>query len=91
VYGLDRRIVTGEQRQALLREFGLTEDADGCLGLTIRGLQQGTRRAYELRAEGNRECAEILALDAADERRARLALGIQADAFSASVATVQDD
>jgi hypothetical protein len=73
--------VTPEARQELLAEYGLTEDGDG-FGLTPRSLQQGLSRAYKLRGEGNAECAEILALDPADERRAQLALNLQIEAFS---------
>jgi hypothetical protein len=72
--------MTHGERHALLTEYGLTEDGDG-FGLTLRGLQRGLRRAYELREQGNAECAEILALNAADERRAKLALAIQIEAF----------
>lgn len=70
-----------EERQTLLGEYGLTEDERG-FGLTLRGLQRGLRRAYELRERGNAECTAILALDAADERRAKLALAIQIEAFT---------
>jgi hypothetical protein len=73
--------VTADERQALLDEYGLTEDDNG-YGLTLRGLQQGLKRAYELCEQGNVECREILGLDGADERRARLALHLQAEAFS---------
>lgn len=73
--------MTTLERQALLAEHGLTEDEDG-FGLTLRGLQRGLRRAYALREQGNAECCEILALDAADERRARLALHLQIEALS---------
>ncbi|MET9222221.1 hypothetical protein ABZX65_26120 [Streptomyces sp. NPDC003300] len=73
-------MVTPRKREALLAEHGLTEDEYG-FGLTLRGLQRGLRRAYELREQGNVECGQILALDAADERRAWLALAIQLEAF----------
>lgn len=72
--------MTPEERRALLAEYGLTEDQHG-FGLVLRGLQRGLRRAYELRGQGNAECAEILALDAADERRAQLALALQIEAL----------
>jgi hypothetical protein len=71
-----------QDHQALLAEHGLTEDEDGSFGLTPRGLRRGLRRAYELRGQGSAECAEILALDGDDERRAQLALHLQAEAFS---------
>lgn len=73
--------MTSGERRALLDEHGITEDGNG-FGLTLRGLQRGLRRAYELREQGNAECREILALDAADERRAKLALAIQVEAFT---------
>jgi hypothetical protein len=69
-----------EERRTLLAEHGLTEDENG-FGLVLRGLQRGLRRAYSLREQGDAECAQILALDAGDERRARLALNIQIEAF----------
>lgn len=74
--------MTANERQALLVEYGLTEDEHGSFGLTLRGLQQGLRRAYKLRELGHAECTAILALDASDERRAQLALALQIEALS---------
>lgn len=72
------------ERQELLAEYGLTEEPSGGYGLTPRSLQQGLSRAHTLRKQGDAECAEILALDPADERRAQLALNLQIEAFSES-------
>lgn len=73
-----------DEGRALLVEYGLAEDERG-FRLTLRGLQEGLRRAYDLREQGNSECAAILALDVSDARRVELALALQIEAFHESL------
>jgi hypothetical protein len=70
-----------EERQEALERLGLTETELGYV-LTVEGFRRASRRAVELRAGGDPEAAEMLALDPSDERRWEIAKAIQLDALS---------
>jgi hypothetical protein len=71
-------------RQEALRRHGLTETQDG-FALTAQGFQRASRRALDLRKQGDTEAAQILALAPSDPRRWEFARCIQIEAFTAEV------
>jgi hypothetical protein len=72
-----------QERQALLAEHGLVEDRWGSLALgSLRGLQQGSRRALRLREQGHEEAARMLRLPTDDPLRLRFLEALQIEAFS---------
>lgn len=72
--------MTPEERQALLDEHGLIEDERG-FGLTLRGIQQASRRALRLRERGHGEATQMLRLLPHDPLRLGFLLALQSEAF----------
>jgi hypothetical protein len=75
-----------DARQGALQRHGLkeTQDGDG-FALTVRGFQRASRRALDLRKQGDPETARILALPSDDPLRWEYARCIQIDAFTAEM------
>ncbi|PPS71979.1 MULTISPECIES: hypothetical protein [Streptomyces] len=73
-----------DARQEALRRHGLVETEDG-FALTAQGFQRASRRALDLRKQGDLEAARILALPSDDPLRWQFARCIQIEAFTAEV------
>jgi hypothetical protein len=67
-----------------LARHGLTETQDG-FALTAQGFQRASRRALDLRKQGDPEATRILALPSDDPLRWEYARCIQIDAFTIEV------
>jgi hypothetical protein len=70
-----------DARQGALQRHGLTETQDG-FALTAQGFQRASRRALDLRKQGDPEAARMLALPSDDPLRWEYARCIQIDAFT---------
>lgn len=68
-------------RQEALERHGLVETPDG-IELTLSGLQRASKRAVDLRAQGDPEAASALALEPSDPRRWQFMRCLALDAFS---------
>ncbi|MEU6651307.1 hypothetical protein ACWDA7_13925 [Streptomyces sp. NPDC001156] len=73
-----------EERQEVLERHGLKETQDG-FELAMRGFQKASKRALELRKQGDAEATRILALSPEDPLRWEYARCIQIDSFAAEV------
>jgi hypothetical protein len=74
--------VNPETRQEALRRHGLVETQDG-FALTAHGFRAASRRALDLRKQGDAEAVKILSLSPDDPLRWEYARCIQIDAFTA--------
>jgi hypothetical protein len=74
----------GRFRQEALERHGLEESPDG-FQMTLRGFRAASRRALDLRKQGDPEAARILALPSDDPLRWEFARCIQIEAFTAEV------
>ncbi|MFJ3359553.1 hypothetical protein [Streptomyces anthocyanicus] len=70
-----------EARQEALTRYGLTEIEDG-FEMTLVGFQQASRRALELRGQGDPEATRMLSLSPEDPLRWEYCRCIQIDAFT---------
>ncbi|MFI5977067.1 hypothetical protein [Streptomyces sp. NPDC051452] len=71
-----------EARQEALRRHGLTETQDG-FELTAEGFQRASRRARDLRQQGDPEAVRMMALSPEDPDRWEYCRCLQIEAFTA--------
>ncbi|MEV5429086.1 hypothetical protein [Streptomyces sp. NPDC052701] len=70
--------------QEALERYGLTETSDG-FALTLKGFQRASRRALDLRKQGDPEAIRVLALPPDDPLRWEYARCLQIDSFVSEV------
>ncbi|NEA52001.1 hypothetical protein [Streptomyces sp. SID10815] len=73
-----------EARQEALRYHGLVESKDG-LALTVQGFRKASRRALELREQGDPEAVRMFTLDPGDPLRWEYCRCIQIEAYTDEV------
>lgn len=73
-----------EECQEALERHGLTETPDG-LALTLGGFHKASRRALDLRQQGDPEAVRMLALEPSDPLRWEYARCIQIEAFTTEI------